>query len=69
MEELGQWSKPKMPGRLGGSVAEHLPLAQVMIPASWDRVPQWAPHKKPDILPLPMSLPLSESLMNKSIKS
>ena len=38
---------------LGGSVVEHLPLAQVMIPGSWDGVP---------ILPLPMSLPLSVCL-------
>ena len=28
---------------LGGSVVEHLPLAQVMILGSWDRVLLWAP--------------------------
>ena len=30
-------------GHLGGSVVEHLPLAQVVIPGSWDRVPHRAP--------------------------
>ena len=34
-------------GRLGGSVVEHLPLAQVMIPRSWDRVLHQAPHEEP----------------------
>ena len=33
--------------RLGGSVVERLPLAQVMIPGSWDRVPHWAPCMEP----------------------
>ena len=37
-------------GHLGGSMAEHLPLIQVMIPGSWDEY---------CILPLPTSLPLS----------
>ena len=32
---------------LGGSVAEHLPLAQGVIPGSGDQVPHWAPYKKP----------------------
>ena len=39
-------------GHLGGSVVEHLPLAQVMVLGSW--VP---PHREPT--------PLSVSLMNK----
>ena len=36
------WKASEIPGQthgmghLGGSVAEHLPLAQVMIPGSWD---------------------------------
>ena len=34
-------------GRLGGSVFEHLPLAQVVIPGSWDGVPDWAPLREP----------------------
>ena len=51
-------------GHLGGSVVEHLPLAQAVIPGSWDQVPHQAPA---GILPLslPMSLPLSLPLMNK----
>ena len=32
---------------LGGSVVEHLPSAQIMIPGSWDRVPHRAPHREP----------------------
>ena len=31
----------------GVSVVEHLPLAQIMIPESWDRVPHRAPHEEP----------------------
>ena len=34
-------------GCLGGSVVEHLPLAQVMIPESQDQVPHGAPLRKP----------------------
>ena len=34
-------------GHLGGSVVEHLPLAQVMILGSWDRVLHQAPHGEP----------------------
>ena len=34
-------------GRLGGSVVEHLPLAQVVIPGSWDGVCHQAPHRDP----------------------
>ena len=45
-------------GRLGGSVAERLSLAQGMIPESQDQVPHWAPRL---LLPLPMSLPLNLS--------
>ena len=33
-------------GCLGGSVVEHLPLAQVMIPGSWDQVPYHVPHRE-----------------------
>ena len=33
-------------GHLGGSVVEHLPSAQVMIPGSWDRVPHGDPCRE-----------------------
>ena len=51
-------------GSLGGSVVKCLPLAQVMIPGSWDQIPHQAPQGSL-LLPLPMSLPLSVSLMDK----
>ena len=51
-------------GCLGGSAVEPLPLAQGMIPGSRIQshigLPAWSL-----LLPLPMSLPLSPSLMNK----
>ena len=47
-------------GHLGDSVVEHLPLAQVVMPGSWDRVPHWVPCVKP-ASPSTMSLPLSVS--------
>ena len=34
-------------GHLSRSVMEHLPLAQVVIPGSWVRVPHQAPQSKP----------------------
>ena len=34
-------------GRLGGSVVERLPLAQIMIPGSWDQVLHQAFCRKP----------------------
>ena len=46
--------KKKRAGHLGGSVVEHLPLAQVMILGSWDQVPHWAPCSVESLLlPLP----------------
>ena len=39
-------------GCLGGLAVERLPLAQGMIPESWDRVPHRAPCMEP-VLPLP----------------
>ena len=51
-------------GHLGGSVLEHLPLAQVEILGSWDQVPYQVPVQSL-LLPLAMSLPLSVSLTNK----
>ena len=34
-------------GHLDGSVFEHLPSAQVIIPGSWDRILHQAPHAEP----------------------
>ena len=36
-----------MMGCVGGSVVECLPLAQVVIPGSWDQVPHQAPCIEP----------------------
>ena len=53
-----------MLGRLGGSVVEHLTSSQGLIPGSRIEshvgLPAWSL-----LLPLPVSLPLSVSLMNK----
>ena len=56
--------KKKKEGRLGGSVVEHLPLAQVMTPGSRIESRIGLPAGSL-LLPLPGSLPLSVSLMNK----
>ena len=40
-------------GHLSGSVVEQLPLAQGVIPGSWDRVLHRAPHRE---VPLILSL-------------
>ena len=47
-------------GHLGGSVVEHLPLAEVVILGSWDCFPHWGPHRQPSL-----SAYVSASLMNK----
>ena len=52
-------------GHLGASVVERLPLTQVVIPRSQDWVPHRAPHREPAFSPLPLSLLLSMSLINK----
>ena len=52
-------------GHLGGSVGEHLPLAQGMIPRFWDRVLHGAPRRKPASPSACVSASLSVSLMNK----
>ena len=49
---------------LCGSVVE-LPLAQVVIPGSWDRVPPWAPHRETASPSAYVSASLFVSLMNK----
>ena len=53
--------KRQKPGHLGGSVVEHLPLAQVVIPGPGIKSHFGLPvGKLPSLfLPLPMSLPLS----------
>ena len=48
-------------GYLGGSVVDHLPSAQVVIPGFWDQVPHRVPHSEPAYV----SASLSVSLMNK----
>ena len=45
-------------GCLGGSVVEHLPLAQVVIPRSWDGVLHQAPRREPASLSACFSLHL-----------
>ena len=56
-------------GHLGGSVVKCLPLAQGMIPRSWDRVQHQAPCRKPASPSACVSAFLSVSLMNKKIKT
>ena len=45
----------------GGSVVEHLPSAQVVIPGSWDGVPHRAPRVEPASPSACVCLPLSVS--------
>ena len=54
-------------GRLCGSVVEHLPLAQSMIPGSWDPVPHQASHREPASPSdcVSASLSLSVTIINK----
>ena len=52
-------------GRLGGSVVEHLPLAQGVILGSWDPVPYWDPPREPAFPSAYVSAFFSVSLMNK----
>ena len=59
---------PQQQGCLGDSTIECLPLAQGMTPGSRDRGRHQAPHGEP-ASPSPVSLPLSVSLMNKSLKN
>ena len=56
--------KVKIKGLLGGSVVEHLPLAQVVTLGSWEETHIRLPAGSLFLL-LPVSLPLSVSLMNK----
>ena len=67
--DLPSWNlfpslKGVLQGHLGGSVVEHLPLAQVVIPGSWDPVLHQAPHWEPASPSAYICLCLSVSLMN-----
>ena len=62
---IGDSTKGDIEGHLGGSVVEHLPLAQVVNPGSWDRVLHQASHREPVSPPACVSASLSMSLMNK----
>ena len=50
---------------LGGSVVERLPLAQLVIPESWDHVLHQAPCGEPASTSAYVFASLSVSLMNK----
>ena len=71
MELKSQTLKLRFLGCLHGSAVEHLPLAQGVIPESWDQVPHQAPCMGPATPSacvsacLSLSLSLSLSLMNK----
>ena len=66
---VGQ-DRPWEKGRLGDSVVEHLPLAQVIIPDSRDCVPHQVPCMKPAFPPSAyVSASLSVFLMNKFFKN
>ena len=55
-------------GHLSSSVVEHLPLAQGVIPGSWDRVPHQDPRMEPASPSACVSASLSLSLVNEYIK-
>ena len=57
--------KIQIPRQLGGSVVEHLRLAQGLSLRSWDRVSHWAPFREPASPPAYVSASLCVSLMNK----
>ena len=44
---IGNAFKQEEWGHQGGSMVEHLPSAQGVIPGSWDRVPRQAPCMEP----------------------
>ena len=46
-------------------MVKHMPLAQVMIPGSWDQVPNWVPRREPASPSAYVSDSLSVSLINK----
>ena len=62
-----QWNQLKnfFQRSLGGSVVEHLPSSQSVIPGSWDQVLHQAPCMEPASPSACVSAPLSVSLINK----
>ena len=64
-QSIGAQKETTNLGHLGGSMVEHLPLAQVMIPGSWDRVLHGALHREPASPSAYVSAPPSVCLMNK----
>ena len=60
--------KPDVLGCLGSSVVEHLPLAQVMIPGSWEGVLYRAPQGEPAFPSAYVSASLCFSWINKILK-
>ena len=59
------FSKKECEGCLSGSVVERLPLAQGVIPESWNRVSHQDPFREPASPTGCVSTSLSVSLMNK----
>ena len=51
-------------GHLGGSAAEHLPLAHFVILGSWDQVLPQGPHREPASSSVYVTTSLSLGLMN-----
>ena len=66
-ENVNYAFKIKLWRHLGGSVDERLPLAQVVIPESWDRVLHQAPCREPASASACVSAALYVFLMNKKI--
>ena len=64
-ESILESSKAGKGGTLGDSVVEHLALAQIVIPGSWDRVPRRASCTEPVSASACVSASLSVSLINK----
>ena len=52
-------------GQLGSSVVEHLPLALVIIPGSWDQILYQTPRREPASPSTYVSASLCVSLVNK----
>ena len=62
-ETLHSFIQNNIKGSLGGAVVWRLPLAQGAILETRDRIPRQAPGAWSLLLPLPVSLPLSLSLL------